>query len=135
VHRFYCGSFDEVCELCKELHRIISEAIDLGLLNAKIDSANAAKANEQKLRQIKRLALWLDSLSLDGRKVTQPLAGIADLRQGAAHTKSSGLEESLALFGIPKNERNLQAVCCEIIGQTANCVGTIADAFRPNAGT
>ena len=57
IHRFYCDSFEDVCELCKELHRVVSEPIDIGLLNSKIDPANAAESSKQKLRQIKRLAL------------------------------------------------------------------------------
>lgn len=136
VHRFHCVSFDEVCELSKEVHRIVSEAIDIGILNAKIDPGNAARANKENLRQIKRLALWLDTLGQDGRKITQPLAGIADLRQGAAHTKGADLKESLAIFGIPSGEQNLQAVCCELIGQVANCAGKVADAFpKPSPET
>jgi hypothetical protein len=129
VHRFYCASFDQVCELAKEIHRIVSEAIDIGVLNAKVDPGNAPKANKENLRQIKRLALWLDTLGQDGRKITQPLAGIADLRQGSAHTKGADLKDSLALFGIPPGEQNLQAICCELIGQVANCVAAVADAL------
>ena len=113
----------------------MAEAIDIGALNSKIDPGNAAKANQEKFRQIKRLALWLDTLGLDGRKVTQPLAGIADLRQGSAHTKGSELKNALALFNIPPDETNLQAVCCELIGQTANCIAAAADAIpKPQAG-
>ncbi len=129
VHRFYSVSFDQVCDLSKEIHRVVSESIDIGVLNAKVDPANAVKANKENLRQIKRLALWLDALGLDGRKITQPLAGIADLRQGSAHTKSADLKHALALFGIPPDEQDLQAVCCELIGQVANCIATIADAL------
>src|SRR5260370_34476073 len=47
IHRFYCDSFDDVCELSKELHRIICEPVDIRLLNGKIDPSNAAKANQQ----------------------------------------------------------------------------------------
>src|SRR5437867_1667613 len=119
VHRFYCESFEDVCELCKELHRIVCEPIDLGLLNSKIDPANAETANKQGLRQIKRLALWLNTLKFDGRKITQALAGIADLRQGDAHAKSSELRESLKLFAIPTDCTTYQPMCCEIIGQVA----------------
>jgi hypothetical protein len=139
IHRFHCNSFDQVCALCKELHRTVSEPIDMGLLNSKIDPANAEKANKENLRQIKRLALWLDSLGEDGRKITRPLAGVADLRQGDAHTKSSELKKSLELFDIPPDAKDLQAICCQIIGQTANCIGKVANALlkskpspRPN---
>jgi hypothetical protein len=130
IHRFYCDSFEDVCELSKELHRIICEPINIGLLNAKIDPSNAVKANEQKLRQIKRLALWLDTLKLDGRKITQALAGVAALRQGDAHANSSEVRESLTLFGIPKSCTDYQQICCEIVGQVANCVATVSDAVK-----
>ena len=128
VHRFYCDSFEDVCVLCKELHRIVCEPIDIGLLNSRIDPANAETSNKQGLRQIKRVALWLDALKLDGRKVTQALAGVADLRQGDAHAKSSKLRESLKIFGIPPDCTAYQPMCCEIIGQVANSVGAISDA-------
>ena len=129
IHRFYCSSFEDVCELSKELHRVVCEPVDIGLLNAKIDQANAEKSNQQKLRQIKRLALWMDTLKLDGRKITQPLAGVADLRQGDAHAAGIKLREALALFGIPKDSTAYQMICCEIIGQVANSVGVMSDAL------
>jgi hypothetical protein len=128
VHRFYCDSFEDVCALCKELHRIVCEPIDIGLLNSRIDPANAETSNKQGLRQIKRVALWLGALKLDGRKITQALAGVADLRQGDAHAKSSELRESLKIFGIPPDCTVYQPMCCEIIGQVANGVGAISDA-------
>jgi hypothetical protein len=131
IHRFYCDSFEDVCELCKELHRIVSEPIDIGVLNAKIDPANAEKANKQHLGQIKRLALWLDTLKPDGRKITQALAGVADLRQGDAHAKGSDLRKSLTLFGIRADYTDYQPMCSEIIGQVANCIGAIADSVKP----
>jgi len=68
--------------LCKELDRLITEKIDIGLINAKVDPSNATEANKQKLRQIKRIAMWLDGQGLNGRQITQTLAGINDLRQG-----------------------------------------------------
>jgi len=86
------------------------------------------------LRQIKRLALWLDTLKLDGRKITQALAGVADLRQGDAHAKSSKLRESLKLFGIPPDCTDYQTMCCEIIGQVANSIGAVSDAVPVKSG-
>lgn len=127
VHRFYSDSFQDVCELCKELHRIISEPIDKGLLNIKIDPANAQIAKERNLGSNKRLALWLDTLGLDGRKVTEPLAGVYDLRQGNAHAEGADLQKSLALFGIPPHNTDYQPMCCEIIGRVANCIHEIVN--------
>ena len=47
VHRFYSASFADVCTLSKEVHRIITERIDLDALNQQIDPANAGKAKAQ----------------------------------------------------------------------------------------
>ena len=116
--------------LCKELHRIISEPIDLGLLDEKIDPTNAKHGDEKKLRQIKRLAIWLDHLGLNGRKTTAALAGVYDLRIGDAHIASASTRDALKILNIPPDTENYMAVCYSIIGQVANCVGTIADAVK-----
>jgi hypothetical protein len=129
IHRFYCDSFKDVCMLCKELHRIVSEPIDKGLLNSKIDPANAQKSKDQSLGSNKRLALWLDTLGLDGRKTTQPLAGVYDFRLGDAHIESGDLRKSLALFNIPPDNTDYQPMCCEIIGQVANCIHAAVNAI------
>jgi hypothetical protein len=132
IHRFYCDSFKDVCMLCKELHRIVSEPIDKSLLNSKIDPANAQKSKDQNLGSNKRLALWLDTLGLDGRKITQPLAGVYDFRLGDAHIESSDLRKSLALFNIPPDNTDYQPMCCEIIGQVANCIHAAVNAIPKN---
>jgi hypothetical protein len=131
VHRFYCDSFADVCELCKELHRTVVEPVDLGLLNAKTDPTNAAKANKEKLGSIKRLALWLDSAGLNGRDITRPLAAVYDLRIEDAHAKGGDVRASLELFGIPRDSQNNQEVCFTIIGLVANCVAQMADVIKP----
>jgi hypothetical protein len=131
IHRFYCGSFEEVCDLCKELHRTVVEPVNIGLLNAKIDPASAAKANQDKLGSIKRLALWLDSLGLNGRDITRPLTAVYDLRISDAHAKSGDVRAPLDLLGIPRDSKAYQAICFSIIGLVANCVGCLADAVEP----
>jgi hypothetical protein len=131
IHRFYCDSFADVSELCKELHRIVSEPIDIGLLNEKIDPVNAKRANEKKLRQIKRLALWLDSAGLDGRNITRALAGVYELRIGDAHLSGSDIRDALELLHIPPDTNNYVAICYSIIGQVSNCVGRVADSVAP----
>ena len=115
--------------LCKELHRIVSEPIDKSLLNSKIDPANAQKSKDQNLGSNKRLALWLDTLGLDGRKTTQPLAGVYALRQGDAHIEGGDLRKSLTLFCIPPDLSDYQLMCREIIGQTANCIHAAENAI------
>ena len=133
IHRFYSTSFEEVCDLCKELHRTVVEPIDIGLLNAKIDPTNAAKANQEKLGSIKRMALWLDTVGLDGREVTKPLAAVYDLRIADAHAKRDSVRSSLELLGIPAAANNYLAICTTAIGLVANCIAQVADAVElPN---
>ncbi len=131
VHRFYCDSFENVCELCKEICRTLVEPIDLGLLNAKINPANAANTNQNKLGSIKRLAMWLDSVGLNGRDVTKPLAGIYDLRIADAHAKEADVRASLELLGIPRDSQEYQTICFTAIGLAANCVAQVADVIEP----
>jgi hypothetical protein len=132
IHRFYCESFADVCELCKELHRIVSEPIDVGLLNEKVDVPNARKANEANLRPIKRIALWLDSIGLSGKDITRALAAVYELRIADAHVESSHVRDALKLLGIKPDTQNFIAACYSIIGRVANAVGTIADAIKTN---
>jgi hypothetical protein len=120
IHRFYGESFETVCELCKELHRVTCEPINIGLINAKIDPVNAEESNKKKLRQIKRLALCLKTFGVDGRSATAALAGVSDLRQGDAHTAGSKLNQSLGLFGLDPNENNYQMVCFTVIARVAD---------------
>jgi hypothetical protein len=133
IHRFYSESFTDVCELCKELHRHISEKVDIGLLNSKIDPGNAAEANREKLKQIKRLGLWLTGLGLNGREITRPLAGASDLRQGDAHSHGSNLTKSLELFGFSSSEEDWGRVCFGVIELTTNAVKEIAEALSAKA--
>ena len=128
VHRFYCASFADVCTLCKEIHRIITERIDVDALNQQIDPANAGKAKAQKLGQIKRLALWLDALGVDGRQVTAPLAGIYELRIADAHAASKTARESLSLLGIPPDIEDYLTACFIVIARTVNCIVEIGRA-------
>ena len=129
IHRFYDESFETVCQLCKELHRVTCESINIGLINAKIDPAHAEESNKKALRQIKRLALCLDAFGADGRTATAALAGIADLRQGDAHIAGSKLNESLKLFGLDPNDDDYQKVCFTIIARVADVFTTVNKAL------
>lgn len=129
IHRFYCDSFEDLCELCKELHRTVMEPVDLGLLNATIDPANAAKANQLNLGSMKRLAMWLDSLGLNGRDITRPLAAVYDLRIADAHAKEGEERGSLELLGIPRDSQAYQPICFTTIGLVANCVAQLVEAI------
>lgn len=127
VHRFYGGSFEGFCQLCKELHRHVSERIDIGVINSKIDASNATEANNLKLREIKRLAFWLDKVGYDGRDLTRPLAAVCDLRVGDAHSGKSDLRDSLPLLGIPKESDDFAKMCFYTLGVIANSVGQLCE--------
>jgi hypothetical protein len=102
-------------------------------LNAKIDPENAAKSNQEKLGSIKRIALWLDTLGLNGRETTKPLAAVYDLRIADAHAKKDNVRQSLELLGIPAAANNYLAICTTAIGLVANCIAQVADAVElPN---
>jgi hypothetical protein len=134
IHRFHATSFESVCELCKELHRTVAEQIDIGVLNGTIDPGNAAEANTQKLRQIKRVALWIDALGADGRALTRALAGVADLRQGDAHQAGSNLKESLALLHLSPDSKDYLKMSFSIIASVANCLGMIGTIVAAKVG-
>ena len=133
IHRFHADSMESVCRLCKELHRTITEQIDLGGINAKIDPGNAEGANKEKLRQIKRIAKWMDTLGRDGRKITGPLAAVADLRQGDAHTTGEQLRAALTILQIPEDSKDYQKMSFWIIASVANCLLQIGAAINPAA--
>jgi hypothetical protein len=131
IHRFHGDSLDSLCELCKELNRTVTEQIDLGALNAKFDPANAEAANKQRLRQIRRLALWMDTLGQDGRSITRVLAGVSELRQGDAHEAGSGLKDSPALLDIPADAKDYVLMGFSIIGSVANCLARVGMSIAP----
>ncbi len=118
IHRFYCDSFSDVCLLCKELHRIVSETVDLSLLNGKIDPTNAKKSKEKKLGQIKRLALWLDSMGLDGREITAPLAGVYDIFVSRMHI-SPALRPAMHLhyYTFRRTPRTILMFAIQLLGK------------------
>lgn len=135
VHRFYCESFEDVCQLCKELHRVVIESLDVGLINSAIDPGNAAEANSRRLGSIKRIALWLNSLGLDGAQITSPLAAIYDLRIADAHVGGEGARRSLELLGFSADSKEYQRICSTAISMAADCVATLVDAIEAKAGS
>ena len=132
IHRFHGESFEDFCRLCKELHRTVSEQIDIGAINESMDPANAAEANQKKLREIKRLAFWLTNIGHDGHKMTEVLAGVCDLRIGDAHAASGSARDSLKLIGIPPDRSEYLAMCWHVIAEVANSIARTCEAIAPN---
>jgi len=94
IHRFQGDSMEGIRFLCKELTRLISERIDVRLLQEQDPAA------DKKLRPIKRLDHFLTSKGFDGRRITASLVGANELRIGDAHLPSEEICDSLSLLGV-----------------------------------
>lgn len=132
IHRFQGDSFEQTCHLAKEISRYIIEKLDQAVIDKQLSSENLKIANKKEapLRSLKRLALLLNQLGHDGRSLTKSLAGISELRQGAAHTKSSSLEEDLALFGLSPDSEDHYGNNVQIIHAVAFGLRDIARAIQ-----
>jgi hypothetical protein len=115
IHRFHGASLEDVCKLAKEIHRLVSEKIDLNALNRTLDPGGEKEGKEKNLRQIRRLDLWLTRLGADGREMTKALSGVNDLRQGDAHAAGSKLRQSLGLFDIDPESVDYGSICSIMI--------------------
>lgn len=124
VHRFFDGSFKQVCHLAKELMKIVIERMDKVTINLLLGSSVVGL--DPKLREIKRLERWIDLNGEDGRKITGPLVGINDLRQGDAHTGESRALAALSIFNIPSEARDFQMMNVAVIGSVSWSLGWIA---------
>lgn len=124
IHRFYDDSFRLVCHLAKELMKSVVERMDMDSVNTLLGSK--ATTVKREFRAIKRLDLWLTGLGEDGRKITGPLVGINDLRQGDAHAGESTAKAALPIFGIPSESDEFQRMNVCIIGSVAWALGWIA---------
>jgi hypothetical protein len=123
IHRFYDDSFQRVCQLAKELMEIVVERIDMDSVNALL---GPKVKTVKELRAIKRLETWLIGHGENGRKITGPLVGINDLRQGDAHTGESAAKAALPIFGIESEAENYQQTNVRIIGSVSWTLGWIA---------
>lgn len=132
IHRFRGDSFEQTCHLAKEISRYIIEKLDQAVIDKQLSPENLkiADKKEAPLRSLKRLALLLNQLGHDGRSLTKSLAGISELRQGAAHSRSSSLEEDLVLFGLSPNSENHYGNNIQIIHSVAHGLRDIARAIQ-----
>jgi hypothetical protein len=135
IHRFQGDSFEQTCHLAKEISRHIVEKIDQTVIDKQLSLENLKKADKDKLRSLKRLALLLDQLGLDGRDLTKALAGINNLRQGDAHAGSSSLAQSLELFDLHPDSEDYYSNNVQIIHSVAYALRDIARAIQPKPDT
>ncbi len=130
IHRFQGDSFEHTCHLAKEISRYILEKIDQSTIDRQLSPDNLKTAERSKFRSLKRLALFLDQLGCDGRKLTMALAGINDLRQGDAHSGSSSLTKSLELFDLCPDSQDHFVNNTQIIRSVAFSLREIARALH-----
>lgn len=96
----------------------------MNVVNALLGSS-AAKV-DKKVRIIKRLERWLTAHGENGRKITGPLVGVNDLRQGDEHIGESTAKAALPIFGIPIDAEDYQQICMRVIGSVSWSLGWIA---------
>jgi hypothetical protein len=124
IHRFYDQSLRQVCELAKELMKIVVERIEISSINLLLGPSISEVKKDA--RQIKRLEYWFDKHGQDGREITGPLVGINDLRQGDAHTGESTAKAGLKIFGISEDSRDFQVINLAVIHNVACSLERIA---------
>lgn len=121
------GQYTEVTELSKILYGWIIETMQITPLRNAV-SALGGTADE-KLRQIKLLEKSLIAKSLDeskARSVTAPLAGLNDLRIGAAHIGSLELEPIFQLMGASSTPESPRAAWHLCVDSITLCLNTIS---------
>jgi hypothetical protein len=124
IHRFYDQSFRQVCELGKELMKVVVEKMSLDSINNLLSPTISEL--DPKVRQIKHLEHWLNKLGHDGRTIVGPLVGINDLRQGDAHSGESTAKAALKIFGIPDDATEFQAMNVHVLHRVVDSLGNIA---------
>ncbi len=96
THRFQCLDREGLFFLCKQLNRLITERLDVGLLRRMIPSP----AGLDKAGSLRLLEAALKGKVPDPRALLAPLAGIYDLRHADAHLPGSDYTDALRLVGL-----------------------------------
>ena len=125
----------EIAELAKTLYEWVIERMEISSLRTAITVLGGIISEDEKksLKQIGLLKKLLISKGLDETKahlLTQPLAGLNTLRQGAAHTGSLKLESSFQKMGVssvPQTPRDGWTFC---VDATTQCLDTIMANFK-----
>ncbi|QJB44779.1 hypothetical protein [Dolichospermum flos-aquae] len=121
------GQYTEVTELSKILYEWSIETMQITPLRKAVSALGGTV--DEKLRQIKLLKVSLIAKGLDenkARSITAPLAGLYDLRIGAAHIGSFELEPIFQLMSAsstPKSPRAAWHLCVDSI---TLCLNTIS---------
>jgi hypothetical protein len=94
VHRFHSVDFEGVCQLSKEIYRLVVERLNIALLKRLTSTA------DDKLGSIKRLEKIMDQYGQNGKDIVKPLFGVYELRLADAHLPSEDLNHALDLLGV-----------------------------------
>ncbi len=94
VHRFRSLDLSGFCSLAKDITRLTTDRIDVGLLK------ELRPREDKDIRSLKRLERLLSAAGVNGRRVLGPLAGAYELRHADAHLPSSDLTDAMKLAGV-----------------------------------
>lgn len=119
VHRFRGDSQAGLFALAKDLTKLAVEQLDQ-------DALRAFVADNKGIASIKLLERFIVSLGFNGRKLTAPLVGVYELRQGDAHLSASDISESFSLLDLT-DDGDYQAMAKSMIDQVACAIGITGD--------
>lgn len=100
VHRFRANNRDSLLELAKDVARLTADRIDAEALKT-FAPPTPAMSGTGSLKSLER-ALARHEGAANARTLLGPLAGIYDLRVGAAHLPGSQIDDAFALMGIDR---------------------------------
>lgn len=126
ANRFLSVDLSGVCQLCKEINRLVVDRLNIPLLKRLTPGAS------KELASIKRLANFLDRCGVDGRDITKALVGAHELRHADAHLPPEDLTDALALLGI-EGQGNFLEKGKAVILSVGAAVEKIADTIALSA--
>ena len=130
LHRFRGINRDSLLELAKDVARLTADRLDSAALQAFAPATPELKGTGS-LKSLER-ALARHEGAARARLLVGPLAGIYDLRVGAAHLPGSQIDEAFALVGINPTTSNYEQ-SLQMVSSLAQTLEAIEASIRASA--
>lgn len=129
IHRFRAKDRDGLLVLSKDVNRVVSDRLNLSLLNQVAPSAKTERRGSLKSLQAALATLAPEETA---RAAVAPLVGVYELRLGDAHLPSSETEESFQLIPIDQAVHPIQQGF-QLIGGVVTSLQNIAALIEENS--